>query len=105
LLEQLIASGLQVHDDGDLPAQIWSPDRDHRLAQNAGQVTTSVQQLAENTDGRNTGPTLDQITQPLIPAARDQQMRTLSIGELNPTRCAGDPEALARFIRSITRVP
>jgi arginase len=265
LLEQLIASGLQVHDDGDLPDQIWSPDRDHRLAQNAGQVTTSVQQLAdrlhpllargdialvlggnctialgvvaalrrlgagapgllyvdrhydlntpesttdgaldwmglahalalpgcldiltgafgprpllqphqvawlgiepqtatqwereqadrlglhvttsqalaadpagtalaalshlppgplavhvdvdvldftdaplaENTDGRNTGPTLDQITQALIPAARDQRMRTLSIGELNPTRCAGDPEALARFISSITRV-
>jgi arginase family enzyme len=36
LLEQLIASGLQVHDDGDLPHQIWSPDRDHPLAQNAG---------------------------------------------------------------------
>jgi hypothetical protein len=31
-------------------------------------------------------------------------MRTLSIGELNPTRCAGDPEALTRFIASITRV-
>jgi arginase len=27
LLEQLTASGLQVHDDGDLPRQIWSPDR------------------------------------------------------------------------------
>ena len=47
LLEQLIASGLQVHDDGDLPHQIWSPDRDHRLAQNAGQATTSLQQLAD----------------------------------------------------------
>jgi hypothetical protein len=31
-------------------------------------------------------------------------MRTLSIGELNPTRCAGDPEALARFVASITRI-
>jgi arginase len=60
--------------------------------------------LAENTDGRNTGPTLDQTTQALIPAARDRRMRTLSIGELNPARCAGDPEALARFISSITRV-
>jgi len=47
LLDQLIASGLQVHDDGDLPHQIWSPDRDHRLAQNAGQATASVQQLAD----------------------------------------------------------
>ena len=31
-------------------------------------------------------------------------MRTLSIGELNPTRCAGDPAALARFVTSITRM-
>jgi arginase len=265
LLEQLIASGLQVHDDGDLPHQIWSPDRDHPRAQNAGQATTSVQQLAdrlhpllargdtvlvlggnctialgavaalrrlgaaapgllyldrhydlntpesttdgaldwmglahalalpgcldtlagafgpppllqphqvawlgiepqtatrweleqagrlglhvtssqalaadpagtaraalshlppgplavhidvdvldfidaplaENTDCRNTGPTLDQTTEALITAARDQRMRTLSIGELNPTRCAGDPAALTRFVTSITRV-
>ena len=47
LLEQLIASGLRVHDDGNLPHQIWSPDRDHPLAQNAGQATTSLQQLAD----------------------------------------------------------
>src|ERR1700733_7975322 len=60
--------------------------------------------LAENTDGRNTGPTLEQTTRALMAAARDQRMRTLSIGELNPTRCAGDPEALARFVASITRI-
>ena len=47
LLEQLTACGLEVHDDGDLPHQAWSPDRDHPLAQNAGQVTMSVQQLAD----------------------------------------------------------
>ena len=47
LLEQLIASGLEVHDDGDLPHQAWSPDRDHPLAQNAGQATMCVQQLAD----------------------------------------------------------
>jgi len=60
--------------------------------------------LAENTDGRNTGPNLDQITEALVAAVRDQRMRALSIGELNPTRCVGDPEALARFVSSITRV-
>ena len=47
LLDQLVASGLEVHDDGDLPHQAWSPDRDHPLAQNAGQATMSVQQLAD----------------------------------------------------------
>ena len=48
--------------------------------------------LAENTDGRNTGPTLDQVAEALTAAARDQRMRTLSIGELNPTRCAATPQ-------------
>jgi len=47
LLEQLITSRLEVHDDGDLPYQAWSPDRDHPLAQNAGQATMSLQQLAD----------------------------------------------------------
>jgi arginase len=265
LLERLIASGLEVHDDGDLPHQPWRPDRDHPLAQNAGQATASVQQLAdrlapllargdtalvlggnctialgvvaalrlldagmpgllyldrhydlntpesttdgaldwmglahalalpgcldalaaafgrppllgadqvawlgvepsiatqwereqadrlglhvttsqalaadpaaaaltaisqlpagplalhldvdvmdfidaplaENTDCRNTGPTLDQVTEALTAAARDERVRVLSIGEVNPTRCAGDPDALPRFVSSIARI-
>jgi arginase len=265
LLEELTASGLEVHDDGDLPHQPWSPDRDHPLAQNADQATMSVQQLAdrlhpllargdialvlggnctvalgvvaalrrlgagapgllyvdrhydlntpqsttdgaldwmglahalalpgcldtladafgrrplleadqvawlgveprvatqwereqadrlglrvttsqalaadppaaalaalsqlpsgplalhldvdvmdfvdaplaENTDCRNTGPTLDQAAEALTAAARDPRMRALSIGELNPTRCAGDPDALPRFVSSIARI-
>jgi arginase len=265
LLVQLIASGLEVHDDGDLPHQIWSPDRDHPLAQNAGQATTSLQQLAdrlhpllargdialvvggnctialgvvaalrrlgagtpgllyvdrhydlntpesttdgaldwmglahalalpgcldaltgafgpgpllqpdqvawlgvqpqratqwereqadrlglhvttsqalaadpagtalaalsqlppgpltlhldvdvldftdaplaESTDGRNTGPTLDQVAEALTVAARDRRVRALSIGELNPTRCAGDSDALPRVVTNIARI-
>jgi arginase len=60
--------------------------------------------LAENTDCRNTGPTLDQAVEALEQAARDPRVRTLSIGELNPTRCAGDPDALARFVSGIVRV-
>jgi arginase len=60
--------------------------------------------LAENTDCRNIGPTLDQVAEALTAAARDKRMRALSIGELNPTRCAGDPDALPRFVRSIARI-
>jgi len=60
--------------------------------------------LAESTQGRNTGPTLDQAAQALTEAARDQRMRALSIGELNPTRCAGDLDMLPRFARSIARI-
>jgi len=54
--------------------------------------------LAENTDSRNTGPTLDQAGEALRVAARDPRLRALSIGELNPTRSAGDPEAIPRFV-------
>lgn len=57
--------------------------------------------LAENTDGRNTGPTLDQLAQALLPAASDPRLRALSIGELNPTRSAGEPDAISRFIRML----
>jgi arginase family enzyme len=31
LLEQLIASGLEVHDDGDLPHQAWSRHRSGQM--------------------------------------------------------------------------
>jgi arginase len=55
--------------------------------------------LAENTDGRNTGPTLDQLGEALQRAAPDPRLRALSIGELNPTRSAGDPDAIPRFVR------
>jgi arginase len=60
--------------------------------------------LAEDTGGRNTGPTLGQVAEALTAAAGDQRMRVLSIGELNPTRCAGDPDALRRFVASIARI-
>jgi arginase len=55
--------------------------------------------LAENTDGRNTGPSLEQLGQALWLAARDPRFRSLSIGELNPTRSAGDPAEILRFVR------
>jgi arginase len=60
--------------------------------------------LAENTDGRNSGPTLDQVAVALRIAAQDARFRSLSIGELNPTRSAGDPDAIPRFIASIASV-
>ncbi len=54
--------------------------------------------LAESTDGRNAGPTLEQLSRGLLAAARDPRLRTLSIGELNPTRAAGDPAVIRRFV-------
>jgi arginase len=57
--------------------------------------------LAENTDGRNYGPTLDQLAEALLTAAGDPRLRALSVGEINPTRSAGEPGAIARFIRML----
>jgi arginase len=57
--------------------------------------------LAENTDGRNTGPTLDQLAEALRSAATDPRLRAVSIGEINPTRAAGDPHAISRFVNVI----
>jgi arginase len=57
--------------------------------------------LAENTDGRNYGPTLDQLAEVLLIAAADPRLRALSVGELNPTRSVGEPDAIARFIRML----
>ena len=84
-ISQLPAGPLALHLDVDVMDFIDAP-------------------LAENTDCRNTGPTLDQVTEALTAAARDPRMRALSIGELNPTRCAGDPDALPRFVSSIARI-
>jgi arginase len=60
--------------------------------------------LAENTDGRNSGPTLDQAAVALRIAAQDERFRSLSIGELNPTRSAGDPDAIPRFVHSLAGI-
>lgn len=57
--------------------------------------------LSENTDGRNNGPSLAVLTQVLELACHDPRFRALSIGELNPARAAGEPDALLRFIATL----
>jgi arginase len=59
--------------------------------------------LSENTDGRNSGPSLASLTQVLDIACHDPRFRALSIGELNPARAAGEPDALLRFIATLAR--
>jgi arginase len=57
--------------------------------------------LAEDTGGRNTGPTLDALAKALRVACHDPRFRVLSVGELNPTRSAGDPGAIDRFVEAL----
>jgi arginase len=81
-LDYLPAGPLAVHVDVDVLDFIDAP-------------------LSENTDGRNTGPSLAALTQVLEVACHDPRFRALSIGELNPARAASDPDTLLRFIATI----
>jgi arginase len=60
--------------------------------------------LAESTGGRNSGPTLDQLAAALSIAAAHPRRQILSIGELNPTRSAGAPDAIPRFADVLSRI-
>jgi arginase len=84
-LRNLPAGALAVHVDVDVLDFVDAP-------------------LAENTDGRNKGPTLDQVGMALEVAVRDERFRALSIGELNPTRSAGEPGAIPRFVAVIASI-
>jgi arginase len=84
-LDRLPAGPLAVHIDVDVPDFTDAP-------------------LAEDTGGRTTGPTLGQAEQALTLAGQDPRATALSIGELNPTRSAGDPDALPRFADSTARI-
>jgi arginase len=53
--------------------------------------------LAEDTAGRNTGPTLADLKEALATVLRDPRPRVLCICELNPTRCPGHT-VLQRFV-------
>jgi arginase len=82
ILEYLPAGPLAVHVDVDVLDFTDAP-------------------LSENTDGRNTGPSLAALTQVLEIACHDPRFRALSIGEVNPARAAGEPDALLRFIATL----
>jgi arginase len=59
--------------------------------------------LAEDTGGRNTGPSLDAVAEALETACHDESVRVLTVAELNPTRAAGDPSVLDRFVAVLAR--
>ncbi|OFT60372.1 arginase [Brachybacterium sp. HMSC06H03] len=59
--------------------------------------------LAENVNGRNSGPTIEQLEHALAGLWDQPDCRVLSIGELNPVHAATDPDVLPRFIAAISR--
>ena len=59
--------------------------------------------LAEDTGGRNTGPSLDAVAESLETACHDESVRVLTVAEVNPTRSVGDPSVLDRFVAVLAR--
>lgn len=60
--------------------------------------------LAENTSGRNCGPTLAQLEKAMPVVVADPRWRVLTIGEINPTRAAGVPEMLPHLNQTLARI-
>lgn len=61
--------------------------------------------LAENVNGRNTGPTLHQLGLALIELWRDPACLGMSVGQLVPAHAASDPTSLGRLIAALTPPP
>lgn len=59
--------------------------------------------IAENVNGRNTGPTIEELEQALAELWHHPDCQALSIGELNPVHAAADPDSLDRFIAALGR--
>ena len=57
--------------------------------------------LAENVNGRNSGPTIEQLGLALSELVQRQECWAVSIGQLVPAHAAADPVALRRFIAAL----
>ena len=57
--------------------------------------------LAENVNGRNSGPTVEQLGLALRELVQDPRCWGVSIGQLVPAHAAADPAALRRFVDAL----
>lgn len=57
--------------------------------------------IAENVNGRNTGPTLEQLGTALAELWRDPTCLGLSVGQLVPAHAASDPTSLDRLVAAL----
>lgn len=58
--------------------------------------------VAENVNGRNSGPTLAQLGRALATLWRDPDCLGLSLGQLVPAHAASDPTSMGRLIAALT---
>ena len=69
-------------------------------------IATDLERIREGKDVRllrgdveRIGAVHSELWPPICTAPELERLRALSIGELNPTRSAGEPDAIPRFIR------
>jgi arginase len=60
--------------------------------------------IAENVNGRNSGPTLEQLEPALAELCRHPSCLGLTVGQLDPNHAAADPTALPRLVALLGRV-
>ena len=58
--------------------------------------------IAEDVNGRNSGPTIVQLEQALAELLRDPHCLGLSIGQLDPTHAISDPSAIPRLVSALS---
>ena len=81
--------------------QSWMQGRPFALHLDLDVLDFTDLPLAENTDGRNSGPSLGAVSNVLAEVCANPGCRVLSVGELNPTRAAGTPDAIPRFVEAL----
>ncbi|UPW09625.1 arginase family protein [Gordonia terrae] len=57
--------------------------------------------IAENVNGRNSGPTIAILEQALVTLLRDPECRGMSIGQLDPAHAAADRTAIPRLVSTL----
>jgi arginase len=60
--------------------------------------------IAENVNGRNSGPTIAQLGDALAALWSDPDCRALSIGQLDPAHARADPTAIPRLVAALGAV-
>ncbi|BBY50427.1 hypothetical protein MARA_38950 [Mycolicibacterium arabiense] len=57
--------------------------------------------IAENVNGRNSGPTIAVLERALIELLKDRQCRGMSLGQLDPAHASSDPTAMTRLVSAL----
>jgi arginase len=108
--DQVAALGLSVVSQADLVADPRRAARRAVSALRSGPFAVHLDvdvldfldaPLAENVNGRNSGPTIEQVGLTLAELARHPDCLALSIGQLVPAHAASDPESLPRLVRIV----